>query len=341
MKAVLYDAATSYRIAEIPTPEPGPGEVLIKIIQVGVCGTDLHIHHGEFGARFPLIPGHEMVGTVAATGTGVTRVSVGEQVTVNPNIPCHRCDYCMSGRTILCENGQGIGANVNGFFAEYTCVAEGLVFSVEGLPLDTAVFTEPTACAMHGLETLQVRPGSTALVIGAGATGQLLAQLIASGGASAVTVAAPNPLQLKTALALGATRTVQINKGDPDGNMALLREAAGADGGYDIVVEATGVPEVGNICVPLTRNGGTVLIYGVMKDADRLQFSPYDVFRREITIKGSFAEMTSFGAAIAALRAGRVKTDGIITHRFPLAEYGQALDAVAHNADAHKVVIVI
>jgi D-arabinitol dehydrogenase (NADP+) len=192
---------------------------------------------------------------------------------------------------------------------------------------------------MHGLETLQIRPGSTALVIGAGPTAQLLAQLIASGGASAVTVAAPTQKKLDTATALGATRTVLINRGDPAGNIAVLRRAAGVDGGYDIVVEATGAVEVGNICVPLTRNGGTVLIYGVMKDADRLQFSPYDVFRREITIKGSFAEMTSFGAAIAALRVGRVKTDNIITHRFPLADYGQALDTLANNSAAHKIVI--
>ncbi len=341
MKAVVYDAPTIYQITEIPTPEPGPGEVLIKVIQVGVCGTDLHIHLGEFGARFPLIPGHEMVGTVSAIGDGVTRVAVGEQVTVNPNVPCQRCDYCMSGRTILCGNGQGLGANVNGFFAEYACVPQGLVFSVEGLPIDAAVFSEPTACAMHGLETLQVRPGATALVIGAGPTGQLLAQLIASGGASAVTVAGPTQEKLDTALALGATRTVLINRGDPDGNIALLRDAAGADGGYDIVVEATGAVEVGNICVPLTRNGGTVLIYGVSKEADLVQFSPYDVFRREITIRGSFAEMTSFGAAIAALRAGRVRTDNIITHRFPLQDYGQALDTVANNSNAHKVIIVI
>ena len=341
MKAVLYDAATSYQITEVPTPVPEPGEVLIKVIQVGVCGTDLHVHHGEFGAKFPLIPGHEMVGTVAALGSGVTRFAIGEQVTVNPNVPCGRCSYCLSGRTILCENGQGLGVNRNGFFAEYACVPALLVFSVEGLPPDTAVFAEPTACAMHGLETLQIRPGATALVIGAGPTGQLLAQLIASGGASAVTMAAPNQAHLDTALQLGVTRTVAIARGDPDGNTVLLREAAGADGGYDIVVEATGAPEVGNICVPLTRNGGTVLIYGVMKADDRVAFSPYDVFRREITIKGSFAEMTSFGAAIAALRAGRVKTDNIITHRFPLAEYGRALDTLAHRSDTHKVVIVV
>ena len=94
-----------------------------------------------------------------------------------------------------------------------------------------------------------------------------------------------------------------------------------------------------NVCVPLTRNGGTVLIYGVMRADDELRFHPFDVFRREITIKGSFAEMTSFGAAIAALRAGRVRTDGIITHRFELADYGAALQTLSRDRTAHKVVI--
>jgi D-arabinitol dehydrogenase (NADP+) len=105
-------------------------------------------------------------------------------------------------------------------------------------------------------------------------------------------------------------------------------------------VEATGSTAVGNICVPLTRNGGTVLIYGVTRVDEVVTFHPFDVFRREITIKGSFAEITSFGAAIAALRTGRVKTDGIITHRFYLDDYGKALDTLASDPAAHKIVIV-
>ena len=104
-------------------------------------------------------------------------------------------------------------------------------------------------------------------------------------------------------------------------------------------MEATGSTAVGNICVPLTRNGGTVLVYGVTRGDAIVQFHPFDVFRREITIKGSFAEMTSFGAAIDALRTGRVKTDGIITHRFGLDEYGDALQALAGNPTAHKILI--
>jgi D-arabinitol dehydrogenase (NADP+) len=338
MKAVLYDAARSYAVTDVPEPGVGPGEVRIRVLQVGVCGTDLHIHNGDFNAVFPLIPGHELVGVVDALGEGVDRFTVGEHVSVNPNIPCLRCDYCLSGRLILCSDAKGLGSNFPGFFAELVTVAATLVFSVEGLALDTAVFTEPAACAMHGLETLRLRPGSSALVFGAGPTGLLLAQLMASGGASSVTVAGPTQFKLDRAAALGVTSTVLLERGDPEGNRRKALDASGG-AGYDVVVEATGATEIGDICVPLTRNGGTVLVYGVTRGDELVSFHPFDVFRREITIKGSFAEMTSFGAAIAALRAGRARTEGIITHRFSLDRYGEALDALAHDPTVHKVVL--
>jgi D-arabinitol dehydrogenase (NADP+) len=338
MKAVVYDAPRSYEVAEIPMPEIGPSEVRIKVDQVGVCGTDLHIHHGDFNAVFPLIPGHELVGVIEDVGADSTRFKINEQVTVNPNIFCGRCDYCLSGRLGVCPNSKGLGSNYPGFFAEYVTVPEIQVFSVDGLPRDTAVFAEPAACAMHGLETLNPRAGSSALVFGAGPTGLLLAQLIASGGAASVTVAAPTQFKLDRAAALGLDQQVRIDRDDPAGNLAKLLDAS-EGAGYDVVVEATGATTVGNICVPLTRNGGTVLIYGVTRADELVQFHPFDVFRREITIKGSFAEMTSFAAAISALRTGRARTDGIITHRFSLDDYGKALDALASDPTAHKVVI--
>ncbi len=339
MKAVLYDAPRSYTVTDIPVPDVGPREVRIQVKQVGICGTDLHIHNGDFNAVFPLIPGHELVGVVDALGDEVTSFAIGEHVSVNPNIYCGSCDYCLSGRLILCSDAKGLGSNYPGFFAEYVTVTADLVFSVEGLPMDTAVFTEPAACAMHGLETLALRPGSTAVVFGAGPTGLLLAQLIASGGASSVTVAGPTQFKLDRAAALGASSTVLLERGNAEENKQRVLDASGG-AGYDVVVEATGSTDIGEICVPLTRNGGTVLVYGVTRGDEVVRFHPFDVFRREITIKGSFAEMTSFGAAIAALRAGRARTDGIITHRFPLDEYGKALDALANDRTAHKVVLV-
>ena len=178
---------------------------------------------------------------------------------------------------------------------------ENLVFSVEGLDPDVAVFTEPAACAMHGLETLQVRPGSTALVFGAGPTGLLLAQLIASGGASSVTVAAPDASSSSMRrTALGVDETVLIDRADPEGNARSSRDGLAGGDGYDFVVEATGSPDDRQHLRPADpqrrhRDG----LRRHARDEDLVQFHPFDVFRREITIKGSFAEMTSFAAAIA------------------------------------------
>ena len=154
-----------------------------------------------------------------------------------------------------------------------------------------------------------------------------------------MTVAAPTQYKLDTAKQLGIDNVVLIDRNDAEGNAAKLKAASPNGDGYDFIVEATGSPAIGDICVPLTRNGGTVMVYGVTKGEDVVKFHPFDVFRREITIKGSFAEISSFAAAIAALRSGRVRTDGIITHRFHLDDYAKALDAVASNPLAHKVVI--
>lgn len=341
MKAVVYSGPGHFTVTETPIPEPGPYEALIRTELCGLCGTDLHIHHGDFPARFPLTPGHEVVGVVEAVGDQVTRVKAGERVTVHPNINCGLCEYCLAGRPTLCDRGEALGVTRPGFFAEYAVAPENLIHSVGDLPPEVAVFIEPTACAMHGLEVLQLRPGSSAVVIGAGPTGLLLAQLLASGGAASVTVAAPSQHKLATAKALGIDNTSAIDRDDPTGTLRALLAGSPRGDGYDTVVEATGSPAIGEICVPLARRGGQVLIYGVARPGQSVSFEPFDVFRREITIKGSFAEMTSFGAAIAALTSGRVRTDGIVSHTFGLDRFDQALDTLQHHRGAHKVMVTL
>jgi D-arabinitol dehydrogenase (NADP+) len=340
MKAVRYEAPRDFAVTDVPMPPVGPLDVRIKINQSGVCGTDVHLHHGTYIGVYPLTPGHETIGEIDEVGSEVTRFRVGERVTVNPNIYCGHCDYCLAGQLVRCANTEGMGVHRPGFFAEYASADHRQVFSVDGLEPDTAVFAEPTACAMHGLETLGQRPGGSALVLGAGPTGLLLAQLIGSGGATSVTVADIVPFKLQTAAGLGVDKTVHISR-DAAANIDLLRDSSPNGDGYDVVVEATGVTAVGNICVPLARNGGTVLIYGVTLPDERISVSPFELFRREITIKGSYAEMTSFAAAIAALRTTRVRTDGIISHRFSLDDYGKALDTLTSDPTAHKVVIAV
>ncbi len=337
MRAVVYEAPRSFSVRDVPAPEPAHGEVLITVVQTGICATDLHIHEGDFFAEFPLVPGHEVVGTVAGLGEGVEGFALGESVSVNPNIDCRRCSYCRQGRTLLCANLRGLGTNWAGAFAEQLVAPQEFVYSVEGLDPDTAVFTEPAACAVHGLETLAVPPGATALIFGAGPAGLLLAQLVARGGASHVTVAASTAFKLERAEALGVDATLLMDRGDLAGSVRALRERAPE--GFDLVVEATGSPEVGEVCVPLTRSGGTVMVYGVSGPDARVSFSPFDVFRREISIRGSFAEVDAFPAAIAGLRSGRVSTEGLITHRFALEDYAEALTAFREDAAVHKIVL--
>ncbi|WP_068427301.1 zinc-dependent alcohol dehydrogenase family protein [Piscicoccus intestinalis] len=338
MKAVVYDAPRSFTVTDVPVPEPGPGEVRIKVLAAGVCGTDLHLHEGQFLAVYPMTPGHETVGLIDALGEGVDDFKVGEQVVINPNAACGSCEYCREGRRLLCGNFSGIGSTLPGGFAEFVLAPIAQVFSAEGLPVETAVFTEPTSCVAHGIDVIAPRHGSTALVFGAGPTGIILAQLLKAAGASHVRIAAPTQFKLDTAVELGVDDSYTMNRGDLPGDLEKLRELSGGSG-YDIVVDATGVPAIAEALVPMTRNGGTAVFYGVADESATISISPYDVFRREITIKGSFAEIESFPQALAALRAGRARTDGIITHRFGLDDYGTALDTVRSDKSANKVII--
>lgn len=342
MQAVVYDRALELEVRDIPAPAAGPGEVTIEVTRAGFCGTDLHLHHGGFGAEFPLVPGHEGVGVVTGLGSGVDGFRVGQQVVVNPNAYCGRCACCRAGDLVRCQNLRAVGVNRDGMFAEQVCVPAGQVFDADGLDPDTAVFAEPASCAMHGLERLRPRPGSTALVFGAGPTGTLLAQLMASGGVAHVTVADPAAAKLATVRALGIDQTVPIELVTDDNAQevtAALRDVSPTGEGYDVVVEATGSAAVGDLGLPLLRNGGTLLVYGVAREEARLSLSPYEIFRRELTVLGSFAEMTSFAAALQALRTGRVRTSGLITHRFALADYARAVETAQHDGSAHKIVI--
>ena len=323
MKAVVYDRPGSYAIAEVPVPEPGPGEVLLKVLVAGVCGTDLHIHEGEFGPSYPLTPGHEFVGEVAVLGEGVDQVTLGDRVAVDNTASCGRCVECRRARPAFCRSLVAQGVNAPGGFAEYVVTDANRCFVVNDLEAEVAVFAEPAACVVHGLDVLNLRSGASVLLVGAGPTGLLLTQLLAASGANPLTVAAPSEHKLRLAAARGADRTVRIARGDD--LQGLLRPLTD-DQGFDVVIDATGSLDVLEHAIPLTRTGGTVFVYGMAGESARLPISPYDVFRRELTVKGSFAQQYSFDRSLQALRTGRIGTDGLITHRFPLDDYGAALD---------------
>lgn len=338
MRAVVYTSPREFTVRDIPVPGCEPGDVRVKVLQTGLCGTDLHLHDGQFMADFPFTPGHEVVGVVDAKADDVRELRVGQQVVVNPNSACGLCWACRAGRPLLCDQLSGIGSNRPGGFAEYLVAPSAQVFPADDLDPDTAVFTEPTSCVVHGLTVLEATPGSTALVLGAGPTGLLMAQLLSAGGVAQVTVAAPTVFKLKIAEDLGVDRTHVIERDVSPADITALLEATGGEG-YDIVVDATGAAAVCQQTLALTRRGGTVMFYGVCDEDSQVCLAPYDIFRREITIKGSFAEIASFPPALTALRNRRVRTNGLITHRFSIDDYGAALEALRSDPTSHKIIV--
>jgi D-arabinitol dehydrogenase (NADP+) len=229
------------------------------------------------------------------------------------------------------------GVNAPGGFAERVVTAADRCFVVDDLDPEVAVLTEPVACVIHGLDVLALRPGADVLLFGAGPTGLILTSLLARSGAGRLTVAAPSPAKLELARARGADAAVLVDRGDPTASTQELRDAA--PNGFDVVVDATGSPSVLALTLALTRTGGTVFVYGMTPEAAVWPVSPYDIFRRELTITGSFAQQFSFDRALAALRSGRVPTDGLVSRRFGLDGYDQALAAVTDSAVVKSVLI--
>jgi len=335
-RAVVYDEPRRFEVREVATPTAGPGEVVVDVELAGVCGTDLHLHEGGFFASFPLTPGHESVGSVREVGPGVDHVRVGQRVVVDNASACGRCAACSRGDALFCERFHSLGVNAPGGFAGSLVGPAHKVYAADDLPLDVAVFAEPLACAVHGMDVLGLRPGADVLVVGAGTTGLLLTQLLVHGGAGRVTVAAPTEFKLELARSHGADRVVRVTR---DAGQTARTLAALQPHGFDVTIDVTGASSVVEALPALTAANGTVFVYGMCDEPDRIALSPYDVFRRQLTVKGSFAQVNCMDRSLAMLRSGRVSTHGLITHRFPLADYGAALHALAHDPTSLKVVV--
>jgi D-arabinitol dehydrogenase (NADP+) len=337
MRAVVYDRPEHFEVREVPLPAPGPGEVLLKVLVAGVCGTDLHLHAGEFGPTYPLTPGHEFVGEVVGVGPGAADGLQGRRVVVDNTASCGRCAECRRARPAYCEHLVAQGVNAPGGFAECVVTDADRCFVVDDLDPEVAVLTEPTACVVHGLDMLALAPGADVLLFGAGPTGLILTSLLGRSGAGRLTVAAPTASKLELARSRGADEIVQLDRNRPELAESRLRSLAPA--GFDVVIDATGAPSVLGPTLSLTRTGGTVFVYGMTPEATQWPVAPYDIFRRELTIKGSFAQQFSFDRALRALRTGRVDPTGLISRRFGLDEYAEALAAVADSGVVKAVLV--
>jgi L-iditol 2-dehydrogenase len=310
-KSVVWDGTDGVEVESREAPAPGPGELKVRVEASGLCGTDLHIASGEYPLARPGVTlGHEFSGTVVEVGEGIDTFAEGDRIVVDPNIPCRVCRYCHEGRPHLCENPEAIGVSRNGGLSEFALLPASQAFRVpDGLPAEAAALTEPLACALHAVDLGGLRPGERALVLGAGPIGILCSMLLVAAGASEVLVSEPNPDRRGRIRRLGAEPL------DPESVSEAMAER---------VFECVGRPETMEAAVEAARPGGTVMWVGVAPPDAEVPVKPYDVFSRELTIRGSYTNPYVMDRALALLASGRLDWQTIVTHRFALEDFGEA-----------------
>ena len=309
MQAIVFPQAETIAVERVADPTPEPDEVVVQIARCGICGTDVHIYRNEYMSTFPVIPGHEFGGTVVEVGRDVTDVQVGARVAVDPNLYCGHCDYCRNEQANHCRNWQGVGITRPGAFAEYVAVPARACYRLPDTMTDLqAAFIEPLACVVHACKRLRIMPGEQALIFGAGPMGLLLLQALRHSSTSAVVMVDKQPDRLALANRLGAAATVAAG---PDQDAAL---AELAPGGFGVVVDATGIPAVIERAFGYLRPRGQYLQFGVTPMQATVTLRPYDIFRNDWHIIGSFALCYTFLPAIAWLAGSVVDVSELVSH---------------------------
>ncbi|KAK0445990.1 chaperonin 10-like protein [Desarmillaria tabescens] len=337
MEAVYYHGANNLDIITTPIPQIKEDEVLIKIACCGVCGTDHHISQGEFITKFPLTPGHEMVGRIAKVGQSVKGFAEGDRVVADPGITCGNCFYCRRGTSLLCENFESLGCTVAGGFAEYAVAHQKKVYKIFNLTDEEATLIEPASCAIHGADKLNLPVGSEVLIIGSGPTGLILSQLLKIDGASKVVLVANKGIKTRIAKELGAAdEYIELDRENPQAQWDKIK--VDYPYGFNAVIEATGSEKVANDAINYVRRGGTLMVYGVYANADRVHWPPSKIFRNEIRIIGSFAQTYCFPRAVAYLDSGKINVKGMVTDAFEIKDFQKALDKM-NSKEALKVII--
>jgi 2-desacetyl-2-hydroxyethyl bacteriochlorophyllide A dehydrogenase len=320
MRAVRIVAPGEVEIAHLPDPRPGPGEVLVRITAAGICGTDLHLYEGRFGS-FPLIPGHDVAGVIAAAGTGAPAARVGERVTIDPAGCCARaaeavdpCPACRRGATHLCRSATYMGISAPGAMAELIAVA-----AARAVPLcadvddATATALEPVAVALHLLEQVADRPGA-ALVIGGGPIGIVAGLLLAAGG-RAVRLVEPLANRRRLAAEMG---------------LAAAAAPESIDGPVEegLIVETSGHPSAEGLIARAAAPGSTIVLVG-----GDTTVPGHLVLTRELEVRAAKGGRGLYPEAIDLAAAGRIAPGRLVSHRFAAAEAARAFATASRRRD--------
>lgn len=312
-----------------------PDEVLVKVRASAICGSDLHIARGLHpSAPLPVTIGHEFAGDVAAVGSEVENVKVGQRVTVEPCIVCGKCDACRHGDYGYCEHISFTYRNGDGAMADYVVVKAPYVYELpEYLTYETGSLIEPLSVATHAVRRADIRLGETVLIIGAGAIGMMVAAMCRRSGAANVIIADFSDNRLEMALQVGATVAINSGKVDLEEEVSRLTHGKGVDKSFECV----GRESCFNQAIMTLKRNGTATIVGIY-EKPQVEFPASRLVTHEIHIQGAQGYCWDFPIAIAAARD--LPMEKFITHIFPLEQLQQALDtALDRNSGSIKVVV--
>lgn len=306
------------------------GRAVVRMLASGVCGSDVHAVHGDFNLWTPpVILGHEGVGIVEELGEGIAPARVGDLVAVSPSVSCGLCYHCREGEELLCSHRSAhLGA-----FADYADVPLAALYPLpEGVSWKAGIFTEPLSAALHAITLADIKPGEWVGVVGGGAIGMLLLQLAHQRGAN-VLLSEPEAERRAIAGRLGAE--VVVDPLAEDAVAAALEATGGV--GLDRVVEAVGRPHTVQQAMEMTRRGGTVVVMGVADRSAEIPIRPYDLYHRQLTLKGSFIRNFDFQRSVRLL--ARLELESLVTAEFGLADLNQAIDNVRAGKGLKTVVV--
>lgn len=279
MKATYFMGHETFEVRECPIPKAKPGTVVVKNYACGVCGTDVHIYHGEKGSAAvnpPVVLGHEYSGVVTEVGEGVKGLKIGDHVTIDPNIYCGECEYCRNGKKQMCRHMEAVGVTMNGGFEEYSIVPAAQALLLDpNVPLEYGAMSEPLACCLHGIDRAEIKVGDIVCVVGDGA---------------------------------------------------------------DVIIECAGNHAAVESAFKFARRGATILLFSVPKVEATYEVPLFDVYQKELTIKGTFVNPDTHLRAVELINSGRIQIAPIITHTFTLDELPEAI-AMQMSAEAIKVIV--
>jgi L-iditol 2-dehydrogenase len=325
--AVLH-SPRDVTIEDRPMPEPGPGEVLVRVVAVGICGSDVHYYeHGRIGPYIvdaPMVIGHEASGEITAVGDGVPQDRIGEVVALEPGVPCRNCATCLSGHYNLCPDVVFFATPpVDGAICEYVTLAAAFAHPApNGLDHDHAAMAEPVSVGVWACRRAGVQAGDRVLVTGAGPIGLLTAQVARAFGARSVTVTDMNPNRVATATQLRL-----------DGRLA----SAPLEAEYDVLLECSGAPAALNAGMNAMARTGRVVLVGM--GADIVSINVPLVQGRELTITGTFRYANTYPLALELIAGGAVDVATVISHHFDIDHTVDALTLAAREPDSLKAIV--